>query len=94
LIAAIPLRKEGLVDRVGDVDPLDAHAGLPAFGSAAQAAASAAALRSASASTMSASFPPHSAMTGVRFSAAMATAILACWPHAHTEVLSRSLDPH
>ena len=26
--------------------------------------------------------------------AVMATAILACWPHAHTEVLSKSLDPH
>ena len=41
------------------------------------AAASAAASRSASAATSSASFPPHSASTGVRVSAAAASTFLA-----------------
>src|ERR1700722_2803260 len=45
----------------------------PALDIAPQAAASAAASRSASSATSSASFPPHSASTGVRVSAAAAS---------------------
>ena len=45
----------------------------PALDIAPQAAASAAASRSASAATSSASFPPHSASTGVSVSAAAAS---------------------
>src|SRR5260370_23148324 len=49
----------------------------PPLDSAPQAAASAAASRSASAATMNASFPPHSATIGVRFSAQAAMTFFA-----------------
>ncbi len=60
-----------------DVYTLCANAGLPALEKADQTAASAARLISASRATITGSFPPHSAMTGVKVSAQSAATFFA-----------------
>ena len=63
----------------------------PALDTAPQAAASAAASRSASAPTRKASFPPHSAIIGVRLSAQAAITLRAVALEPVNEILSTAL---